>query len=43
MGMLESIGNGLYGLVSGFTSVHWSNPIMIAVGLVLLYLGSERL
>jgi len=40
--MLESIGNGLYGLVSGFTSVHWSNPIMIAVGLVLLYLGIKK-
>ena len=40
--MLEAIGNGLYGLVSGFTSIHWSNPIMIAVGLVLLYLGIKK-
>jgi sodium ion-translocating decarboxylase beta subunit len=40
--MLESIGNGLYGLISGFTSIHWSNPIMIVVGLVLLYLGIKK-
>ena len=31
--MLEAIGNGLYGLVAGFTNLHWSNPIMIMVGL----------
>ena len=30
--MLEAIGRGLYGLVAGFTNLHWSNPIMIAVG-----------
>jgi sodium ion-translocating decarboxylase beta subunit len=40
--MSEAIGNGLYGLISGFTSIHWSNPIMIAVGLVLLYLGIKK-
>jgi len=40
--MLEAIGNGLYGLISGFTSIHWSNPIMIVVGLVLLYLGIKK-
>jgi sodium ion-translocating decarboxylase beta subunit len=40
--MLESIGNGLYGLISGFTSIHCSNPIMIVVGLVLLYLGIKK-
>ena len=31
--MLEAIGSGLYGLVAGFTNLHWSNPIMIVVGL----------
>jgi len=40
--MLEAIGNGLFGLVSGFTSLHWSNPIMIVVGCVLLYLGIKK-
>jgi carboxybiotin decarboxylase len=40
--MLEAIGNGLYGLVAGFTSLHWSNPIMIVVGLILLYLGIKK-
>src|SRR4030042_549757 len=40
--MLEAIGNGLYGLVAGFTSLHWSNPVMIVVGLVLLYLGIKK-
>jgi sodium ion-translocating decarboxylase beta subunit len=38
----EAIVNGLYGLVSGFTSLHWSNPVMIVVGLVLLYLGIKK-
>lgn len=40
--MIEAIGNGLYGLIAGFTSLHWSNPVMIAVGLVLLYLGIKK-
>ena len=40
--MLEAIGNGLFGLVSGFTSLHWSNPIMMVVGCVLLYLGIKK-
>src|SRR4030067_198932 len=40
--MLEAIGNGLYGLIAGFTNLHWSNPIMIVVGLVLLYLGIKK-
>jgi oxaloacetate decarboxylase beta subunit len=40
--MLEAIGNGLFGLVSGFTNLHWSNPIMIVVGCVLLYLGIKK-
>src|SRR5512134_1277521 len=40
--MLEAIGSGLYGLVAGFLSLHWSNPIMIVVGMILLYLGIKR-
>ena len=40
--MSEAILGGLSGLVSGFTNLHWSNPIMIVVGLVLLYLGIKK-
>ena len=40
--MLEAIGSGLFGLVAGFANLHWSNPIMIAVGCALLYLGIAK-
>ncbi len=40
--MAEAILSGLSGLVSGFANLHWSNPIMIVVGLVLLYLGIKK-
>src|SRR4030065_2046256 len=40
--MLEAILGGLNGLISGFSHLHWSNPIMIAVGLFLLYLGIKK-
>ncbi len=40
--MSEAIGNGLYGLVAGFVSMHWSNPVMIIVGIILLYLGIKK-
>src|SRR5512139_2654205 len=40
--MLEAIGSGLYGLVAGFFNMHWSNPIMIVVGMILLYLGIKK-
>jgi len=40
--MLEAIGMGLYGLIAGFTSLHWSNPIMMGVGCLLLYLGIKK-
>jgi len=40
--MIEAFGKGLYGLISGFTNLHWSNPIMIVVGCVLLYLGIKK-
>ena len=34
--MVEAIGNGLYGLIAGFASLHWSNPIMIGLGVEVL-------
>lgn len=40
--MQEAIGSGLYGLIAGFLHVHWSNPIMIIIGLILLYLGIKK-
>jgi oxaloacetate decarboxylase beta subunit len=42
MKMIEAIGKGLYGLIAGFTNLHWSNPIMIVVGFILLYLGIKK-
>jgi sodium ion-translocating decarboxylase beta subunit len=40
--MLDAILGGLQGLIAGFVHLHWSNPIMIAVGCVLLYLGIKK-
>lgn len=40
--MLDAILGGLSGLVAGFVHLHWSNPIMLVVGLVLLYLGIKK-
>jgi len=40
--MLEAIGSGFYGLTSGFTHLHWSNLVMMAVGCLLLYLGVKK-
>ena len=40
--MWEAIVNGLSGLIAGFQHLHWSNPIMIVVGSVLLYLGIKK-
>ena len=40
--MGDAIVNGLYGLAAGVLNMHWSNPIMIAVGCVLLYLGIKK-
>ena len=40
--MWEAIAGGLSGLVAGFTNLHWSNPIMIGVGCLLLYLGIKK-
>jgi sodium ion-translocating decarboxylase beta subunit len=40
--MLEAIEGGLFGLIAGFVHLHWSNPIMIVIGCVLLYLGIKK-
>ena len=40
--MIETIGKALYGLIDGFANLHWSNPVMIVVGLVLLYLAIKK-
>jgi sodium ion-translocating decarboxylase beta subunit len=40
--MLDAILGGLQGLIAGFVHLHWSNPIMITVGCVLLYLGIKK-
>jgi len=40
--MLDAIQSGLNGLIAGFANLHWSNPIMIAVGCLLLYLGIKK-
>src|SRR5512139_1241709 len=40
--LFEAITKGLYGLIAGFANLHWSNPVMIIVGLVLLYLGIKK-
>jgi carboxybiotin decarboxylase len=40
--MLDAILGGLQGLIAGFTHLHWSNPIMIGVGCILLYLGIKK-
>jgi carboxybiotin decarboxylase len=40
--MLEALEGGMKGLLIGFANLHWSNPIMIAVGGVLLYLGIKK-
>jgi carboxybiotin decarboxylase len=40
--MFDAILNGLSGLGAGVVNLHWSNPIMIAVGCLLLYLGIKK-
>ncbi len=40
--MFQAMIDGLFGLTTGFTSLHWSNPVMIAVGGLLLYLGIKK-
>ncbi len=40
--MIETIGKGLYGLIDGFANLHWTNGVMLIVGLVLLYLAIKK-
>jgi sodium ion-translocating decarboxylase beta subunit len=40
--MLEAIASGLHGLIAGFVHLHWSKPIMMIVGGLLLYLGIKK-
>src|SRR5512136_1201368 len=40
--MADAILGGLNGLVAGFINLHWSNPVMIIVGCVLMYLGIKK-
>ena len=40
--MFDAIVNGLSGLTTGFANLHWSNPVMIAVGCLLLYLAIKK-
>lgn len=40
--MFEAIVNGLSGLTASFAHLHWSNPVMIAVGCLFLYLGIKK-
>ena len=40
--MLDAILGGMNGLIAGFVNLHWSNPIMMLVGLLLLYLGIKK-
>ncbi len=40
--MQEAIVNALSGLGAGIFNLHWSNPIMIALGGLLLFLGIKK-
>jgi carboxybiotin decarboxylase len=40
--MLENIIVGFSGLIEGFLQLHWSNPVMIVIGCILLYLGIKK-
>ncbi|MBI5551519.1 MAG: sodium ion-translocating decarboxylase subunit beta [Desulfobacterales bacterium] len=40
--MFDAIVNGLSGLGAGLVEMHWSNPVMIAVGGLLLYLAIKK-
>ena len=40
--MFDAILKGLSGLGEGFVIMHWSNPVMIAIGCILLYLGIKK-
>ncbi len=40
--MIDAILNGLSGLGAGLAHIHWSNPVMMAVGCLFLYLGIKK-
>jgi len=40
--MFNAIVDGLSGLGAGFINMHWSNPVMIVIGGLLLYLGIKK-
>ncbi|MCX5802235.1 MAG: sodium ion-translocating decarboxylase subunit beta, partial [Proteobacteria bacterium] len=40
--MSDAILGGLSGLAAGFLNLHWSNPVMMAIGCMLLYLGIKK-
>jgi sodium ion-translocating decarboxylase beta subunit len=40
--VVDAIVNGLSSLVEGFVNLHWSNPIMIGFGCLLLYLAIKK-
>jgi oxaloacetate decarboxylase beta subunit len=40
--MWDAIASGANGLIAGFAGLHWSNPVMIGVGCLLLYLGIKK-
>jgi oxaloacetate decarboxylase beta subunit len=40
--MFDAVVNGLSGLGAGIAHLHWSNPVMIAVGGLLLYLAIKK-
>lgn len=38
----DSVMSGLNGLTAGFANLHWSNPVMMVIGGLLLYLGIKK-
>jgi len=40
--MIDAIISGANGLIAGFVTLHWSNPVMMAIGCLLLYLGIKK-
>jgi carboxybiotin decarboxylase len=40
--MVEAMLSGLNGLIAGFANLQWAHLVMIAIGLILLYLGIKK-
>jgi len=38
----DSVMSGLNGLTAGFAGLHWSNPVMMIIGGLLLWLGIKK-